>query len=87
MFSFLRIENYSKPSPNTVITALKIVLMPFLRCSVLFFNFMTDIAPVSSENNPDMESFNYFCNYLGISKDISILLDLNNSFFRESVNK
>ena len=40
-----------KPSPKTVATALKVALMPFLRCAVLFFNYMTDIAPTYTEND------------------------------------
>ncbi|RWS26023.1 E3 ubiquitin-protein ligase UBR2-like protein [Leptotrombidium deliense] len=71
----------NKPQPQHLIFHLKSKLLPFLRCTAIFFHFLTNVVPPpklkSVESNGLLsceEEFNILAEYLGFSSKFSDLL-------------
>ncbi|RWS17388.1 E3 ubiquitin-protein ligase UBR2-like protein, partial [Dinothrombium tinctorium] len=70
----------SKPEPRVLLRQLKAKLLPFLRCSAIFFHFLTNVVPPSKLKNGERgllnceEEFASLTEYLGLSPKFSIIL-------------
>lgn len=64
-----------KLSPNLVWNKIKDASIPFLRCCVLFFHFLTDIPAPAALTEIGGDTFENMCCYLGLSESCYDLLE------------
>ena len=68
-----------KSNPRSVNEMLKQALMPFLRNAALFFAHLTDLQPIVKITSRDEDfnaNFSHLLDFLGLSKNLSDLLDM-----------
>ena len=84
--------DFKIPNPKKLLLSLKISLMPFLRCSAIFFNYLTDIPQYDQQkpffnHHQDRETFSFLCKFLGVSSDLSDLLNMKVDYFKKALEK
>ncbi|XP_053210830.1 E3 ubiquitin-protein ligase UBR2-like isoform X2 [Panonychus citri] len=76
-----KLKEYNKNRADRLIKMLRAQLLPFLRCTAVFFHFLTGVVPPAklkegggqSLPSSDVE-FTLLCEYLGLSSKFSILI-------------
>lgn len=63
-----------------ILNHVKTEMRQFLRCSCLFFHFVTDVDFPDSLAEKDSDNFDNMCNYLGLNSDISYYFERVNSY-------
>ncbi|XP_029189284.2 E3 ubiquitin-protein ligase UBR2-like [Acropora millepora] len=69
------------PMPQALLDHVKVQLLPFLRCSALFFHFLTEIpgpAVLKGPSSPSLtEELQSLCGYLSVPSDMTRLFQWN----------